>query len=216
MASMYAVYHGPEGLLCIAERVRGFTAVIAAGLAKLGYRVRSGDHFDTLRVDLDAHVQAQVLARAVDRGLNLRRYDDGVGISCDETTSQSDAADLLEAFAIGSDRLPFELGALIAATELPVLALRRTSAFLTHPTFHRYHAEHEMLRYLNRLTTKDLSLTTSILYWRALPPSAKKDVDLNLLAAVPGTYEAPASSAYLYYTAEDKAWTKPVAIAIDR
>jgi hypothetical protein len=55
-----------------------------------------------------------------------------------------------------------------------------------------------------------------ILYWRALPPSAKKDVDLNLLAAVPGTYEAPASSAYLYYTAEDKAWTKPVAIAIDR
>src|SRR4029078_8173047 len=53
-----------------------------------------------------------------------------------------------------------------------------------------------------------------ILYWRALPPSAKKDVDLNLLAAVPGTYEAPASSAYLYYTAEDKAWTQPVAIAI--
>src|SRR5262249_8386955 len=55
-----------------------------------------------------------------------------------------------------------------------------------------------------------------ILYWRALPPSAQKDIDLNLLAAVPGTYEAPASSAYLYYTAEDKAWTKPVAIAVDR
>ena len=55
-----------------------------------------------------------------------------------------------------------------------------------------------------------------ILYWRALPPSAKKDIDLNLLAAVPGTYEAPASSAYLYYTAEDKAWTKPVAITIDK
>ncbi|HEY0986154.1 MAG TPA: aminomethyl-transferring glycine dehydrogenase [Kofleriaceae bacterium] len=163
MASMYAVYHGPEGLLRIAERVRGFTAVIAAGLGKLGYRVRPGDHFDTLRVDLDAHLQAQVLARAIDRGINLRRYEDGVGISCDETTSQSDAADLLEAFAIGSDRLPFELAALIAATELPVLALRRTSAFLTHPTFHRYHAEHEMLRYLNRLTTKDLSLTTSMI-----------------------------------------------------
>jgi hypothetical protein len=55
-----------------------------------------------------------------------------------------------------------------------------------------------------------------ILYWRALEPSAKKDIDLNLLAAVPGTYEAPASSAYLYYTAEDKAWTPPVAITIDR
>jgi glycine dehydrogenase len=163
MASMYAVYHGPEGLTRIAERVRGFTAVIAAGLAKLGYRVRPGAYFDTLRIDLDAHLQAQVLARAIDRGLNLRRYDDGVGISCDETTTQSDANDLLEAFAIGDDRLPFELGALIAGTELPVLALRRTSAFLTHPTFHRYRAEHEMLRYLNRLTTKDLSLTTSMI-----------------------------------------------------
>src|SRR5262249_7909160 len=149
MASMYAVYHGPEGLLRIAERVRGFTAVIAAGLGELGYRVRAGEYFDTLRIDLDAHVQAQVLARAIDRGLNLRRFDDGVGISCDETPSHSDVGDLLEAFAIGHDRLPFGLGALIAATDLPVLALRRTSAFLTHPTFHRYHAEHEMLRYLN-------------------------------------------------------------------
>jgi glycine dehydrogenase len=163
MASMYAVYHGPEGLVRIAERVRGFTAVIAAGLAKLGYRIRPGAYFDTLRVDLDAHLQAQVLARAIDRGINLRRYDDGVGISCDETTTHSDVADLLEAFAVGHDKLAFDLGTLIAATELPALALRRTSAFLTHPTFHRYHAEHELLRYLNRLTTKDLSLTTSMI-----------------------------------------------------
>jgi glycine dehydrogenase len=163
MASMYAVYHGPDGLVRIAERVRGFTAVIAAGLARLGYRVRPGAYFDTLRIDLDAHLQAQVLARAVDRGINLRRYDDGVGISCDETTSGGDVHDLLEAFAVEGDKLPFELGALIAATELPALALQRTSAFLTHPTFHRYRAEHEMLRYLNRLTTKDLSLTTSMI-----------------------------------------------------
>jgi glycine dehydrogenase len=163
MASMYAVYHGPDGLVRIAERVRGFTAVIAAGLAKLGYRIRPGAYFDTLRVDLDAHLQAQVLARAIDRGINLRRYDDGVGISCDETTTHSDVADLLEAFAVGHDKLAFDLGTLIAATELPALALRRTSAFLTHPTFHRYHAEHELLRYLNRLTTKDLSLTTSMI-----------------------------------------------------
>jgi glycine dehydrogenase len=163
MASMYAVYHGPEGLVRIAERVRGFTAVIAAGLGKLGYRVRTGAYFDTLRIDLDAHKQAEVLARAIDRGLNLRRYADGVGISCDETTSHTDVHDVLEAFAIGHDELPFEVAALAAATELPPLALRRTSAFLTHPTFHRYRAEHEMLRYLNRLTTKDLSLTTSMI-----------------------------------------------------
>ena len=163
MASMYAVYHGPAGLVRIAERVRGFTAVVAAGLAKLGLAVRPGAHFDTLRIDLDAHKQAQVLARAIDRGLNLRRYDDGVGISCDETTSHTDVHDLLEAFALGHDELPFDVAALVQATELPALALGRGSAFLTHPTFHRYHAEHEMLRYLNRLTTKDLSLTTSMI-----------------------------------------------------
>jgi len=163
MASMYAVYHGPDGLVRIAERVRGFTAVIAAGLAKLGYQVRGGAYFDTLRIDLDAHRQADVLARAIDRGINLRRYDDGVGLSCDETTTHADVHALLEAFALGKDELPFDIAGLVAATELPALALARTSAFLTHPTFHRYHAEHEMLRYLNRLTTKDLSLTTSMI-----------------------------------------------------
>jgi glycine dehydrogenase len=163
MASMYAVYHGPDGLIRIADRVRGFTAVIAAGLGKLGHGVRHGAYFDTLRIDLDAHKQAEVLARAIDRGLNLRRYADGVGISCDETTSHADVHAVLEAFALGHDELPFEIAALIEATELPVLALRRSSAFLTHPTFHRYRAEHEMLRYLNRLTTKDLSLTTSMI-----------------------------------------------------
>ncbi|HZJ62333.1 MAG TPA: glycine dehydrogenase (aminomethyl-transferring), partial [Kofleriaceae bacterium] len=164
MASMYAVYHGPDGLVRIAERVRGFTAVIAAGLARLGYSVRHGAYFDTLRIDLDAQRRAEVLARALDRGLNLRRYDDGVGISCDETTTSADVHDLLEAFAVDRpDGLPFEISALVAATELPALTLLRSSAFLTHPTFHRYQSEHEMLRYLNRLTTKDLSLTTSMI-----------------------------------------------------
>src|SRR5688572_26919538 len=73
MASMYAVYHGPEGLAQIARRVRGFTAVVEAGLRRLGHAARPGAYFDTLRVDLDAHRQAQVLARATERGLNLRR-----------------------------------------------------------------------------------------------------------------------------------------------
>jgi glycine dehydrogenase len=167
MASMYAVYHGPEGLKQIATRVRGFTAVVAAGLAKLGHKVRGGAYFDTLRIDLDAHAQATVLARAVERGLNLRRYEDGVGISCDETTSHADVHDLLEAFMLapGSEHaeLPFEVADLVRSTELPKLALQRTSAFLTHQTFHRYHAEHELLRYLNRLQAKDLSLTTSMI-----------------------------------------------------
>ncbi len=179
VASMYAVYHGPEGLVQIAKRTRGFTAVTAAGLARLGYHVRPSTYFDTLRVDLDSHAQAEVLARALDRGINLRRYADGVGISCDETTSHADVHDLLEAFyaaspvALGGSGnaaphadadLPFEVAELIDSTKVPELGPHaRTSPFLTHATFQRYHAEHELLRYLNRLQAKDLSLTTSMI-----------------------------------------------------
>jgi glycine dehydrogenase len=178
MASMYAVYHGPNGLARIARRVRGWTAVIAAGLARLGMPARPGVFFDTLRVDLDAHRQAAVMAAAVERGLNLRRYDDGsVGIACDETTREADVHDLLEAFAAaagghghnGATELPFDVAELAAETAAPGATaelppeLARTSPYLAHPTFHRYHAEHELLRYLNRLTAKDLSLTTSMI-----------------------------------------------------
>ena len=164
MASMYAVYHGPEGLTRIAQRVRGFTAVIAAGLAKLGHAPRAGAFFDTLRIDLDAHRQAEVLLRATERGINLRRYVDGVGLSCDETTSSADVHAVLEAF-VTTPELPFEVADLVKETQLPALpaGLARSSAFLTHPTFSRYHAEHELLRYLNRLQAKDLSLTTSMI-----------------------------------------------------
>ncbi|MFN0250221.1 MAG: aminomethyl-transferring glycine dehydrogenase [Kofleriaceae bacterium] len=165
MASMYAVYHGPEGIAQIARRVRGYTAVVAAGLAKLGHAPRAGVFFDTLRVDLDAHRQAQIVARAIELGLNVRRYDDGVGISCDETTSHADVHALLEAFVPGRGELPFDLVELVKDTALPALppTLARSSAYLSHPTFNRYHAEHEMLRYLNRLQAKDLSLTTSMI-----------------------------------------------------
>ena len=161
MSSMYAVYHGPEGLTAIAKRVRAYTTLVAAGLAKLGFKVRPGTYFDTLRLDLDAHRQASVLAKAIEHGLNLRRYDDGVGISCDETTTLADVGALLEAF--GADNVDLEQ--LVVATNVPELpaAVKRTSAFLTHPTFSRYHSEHEMLRYINRLCAKDLSLTTSMI-----------------------------------------------------
>ena len=165
MASMYAVYHGPEGLLRIAQRVRGFTSVIAAGLTRLGHAPRAGAFFDTLRVDLDAHRQAEVLQLATDRGLNLRRYEDGVGISCDETTNLGDVHALLVAFHAGRGELLVDVAELVKSTDLPALpaGLSRTSAFLTHPTFSRYHAEHELLRYVNRLQAKDLSLTTSMI-----------------------------------------------------
>jgi glycine dehydrogenase len=160
MASMYAVYHGPDGLRRIAERVRAMTALVEAGLKSFGLHVRPGVYFDTLRVDLDAHQCAAVLARAIERGVNLRRFDDGVGISCDETTTLGDVSDLLDAF-----RDHTAVSKLVEYTTIPELppALHRTSAFLTHATFQRYHSEHEMLRYINRLQAKDLSLTTSMI-----------------------------------------------------
>jgi glycine dehydrogenase len=164
MASMYAVYHGPDGLTAIARRVRGWTSVIAAGLARLGHTPRAGNYFDTLRVDLDAHRQAEIIAAALERGLELRRYTDGLGITCDETTSAQDVEALLEAFAPGGT-LPFRVDELAAATEAPAFpaGLARTSAFLTHEVFHRHRAEHDMLRYIHRLQAKDLSLTTSMI-----------------------------------------------------
>ena len=161
VASMYAVYHGPDGLTAIARRVRGWTAVIAAGLTRLGLAPRAGLFFDTLRIDLDAHRQAEVLAAATDRGLNLRRYADGVGLSCDETTSADDVVALLESFAGGE--LPFALDAIVVDAPTLPAELARGSAFLTHETFHRHRSEHDLLRYLHRLERKDLSLTTSMI-----------------------------------------------------
>jgi glycine dehydrogenase len=163
MASMYAVYHGPDGLTAIARRVRGWTEVCAAGLTRLGHAPRGGAFFDTLRVDLDAHTAAEVMARAIERGLNLRRYPDGVGLSCDETTSAADVHALLESFS-PSGELGFELATLFdAAAPAWPQGLTRTSAFLTHEVFHRHRSEHEMLRYIRKLEAKDLSLTTSMI-----------------------------------------------------
>jgi glycine dehydrogenase len=99
IASMYAVYHGPEGLTRIARRVRGWTEVLARGLGQLGLSVRGGLRFDTLRVDLAAGERARVLAAAQARRINLRVYPDGLGVALDETTRDGDVADLLAAFA---------------------------------------------------------------------------------------------------------------------
>jgi glycine dehydrogenase len=159
VASMYAVYHGADGLATIARRVRGWTAVLAAGLARLGLPPRAGEFFDTLRVDVDVHRQAEIHAAASDRGINLRRYADGVGLSCDETTSADDVVAVLESFA-GAD-LGFALTDIIV--DAPALGLARTSSFLTHEVFRRHRAEHDLLRYLHRLESKDLSLTTSMI-----------------------------------------------------
>jgi glycine dehydrogenase len=158
MASMYGVYHGPDGLTAIARRVRGWTTVLADGLRRLGHDVRTGVSFDTLRVS-PAH--GDPFAAAAAAGMNLRRFDGGdVGISLDEKTDAAELEALLAAFA--GDREPPRLDSLTPAFDMPG-AFARTVPFLTHPVFHQHRSEHEMLRYLYRLQQRDLSLATSMI-----------------------------------------------------
>ncbi|ABA22375.1 glycine dehydrogenase (decarboxylating) alpha subunit [Trichormus variabilis ATCC 29413] len=159
MASMYAVYHGPEGLKQIAENIHQLTVTLAEGLKRLGYKISSEHFFDTLRVELGTNNLETILAGCQARNINLRIFDEtAVGISLDETTTPEDLIDLWQIFA-GEDNLPFTPEELISSLNLPL----RSSSYLTHPVFNRYHSETELLRYLHRLETKDLSLTTSMI-----------------------------------------------------
>ncbi len=160
MAGMYTVYHGPQGLERIARRVHRQTAILAAGLQQLGFELVNQTYFDTLTVRVkDA---GAIHAAATEHGINLRQIDaTQVGIALDETVTRDDLATLM---AIFGDGKPVDLDALDAdASDALPTALARTSAYLTHPTFNRYHAEHEMLRYLRALADKDLALDRTMI-----------------------------------------------------
>ncbi len=164
MASMYAVYHGPEGLRRIAERLHGLAVLLSAGLRQLGFDVGAEEYFDTIRVRLSKMQSESILLRANEAGINLRRHEDhSIGIALDELSSEDEIRRLMEIF-VGQDRLPFQVRDLCqnAATNFPT-HLARTSAYLTHEVFNRYHTEHEMLRYIHRLAAKDLSLVHSMI-----------------------------------------------------
>ena len=164
VASMYAIWHGPEGLTRIARRIATYTAILKAGLAQLGYTAMHGDTaFDTLCLKTDDRTEA-LMARAVAHGANLRRaWGDYLCISLDETTTRDDLALLWRIFATDGQMLP-TVEALEASTVTAIPAqLRRTSTFLTHPVFHRHRSETEMLRYLRRLSDKDLALDRSMI-----------------------------------------------------
>jgi glycine dehydrogenase len=161
IASMYAVYHGPKGLRRIAERVRKHTASFAAGLGQLGFDVGDAPFFDTVTVRVSGAQREAILQRALERQCNLRRdLPDRIGVSFDETTASADVLELLAAFA----GKPFETARLSAAAPPPYPApFARTSPYLAQPVFNSYHSEHELLRYMRRLESKDLSLTTSMI-----------------------------------------------------
>jgi glycine dehydrogenase len=164
MASMYAVYHGPQGLRRIAQRVHGLTQVLAAGLRRLGLELGSEPFFDTLRMKVGKKEARAILTRARKQRINLRDYGDGsVGVSLDETSTRGEVALLWEIFG-GGKPAPFTVEDLAgAATIVYPPPLARTSPYLTHPVFNSFHAEHEMLRYLHRLQARDLSLCTSMI-----------------------------------------------------
>jgi len=167
LASMYAVYHGPDGLKLIAEKVQRSAATLSAGLRALGWNVAPGHFFDTVPVDVGDR-QEHILRRATESGINLRRIvgEDGarlIGISCDETTTPTVVHAVWRSFGAfdetprSSAEISFATVSMQAAETLPA-SLRRESGFLTHPVFHRYHSETEMLRYMRRLADRDLAL----------------------------------------------------------
>ncbi|MDD5177006.1 MAG: aminomethyl-transferring glycine dehydrogenase [Sterolibacterium sp.] len=147
MAGMYAVYHGPQGLKTIAERIHRLTCILAEGLKLAGIKILTQRPFDTLHVETTADAP----------GFNLRIVSNAVrGISLDEKTTRADIAALLKAIA-GKD---MDIAALDAraATSSPIADLLRTDTILSHPVFNTHHTEHEMLRYLKHLQNKDLAL----------------------------------------------------------
>src|SRR2546425_390964 len=164
MASMYAVYHGPEGLRRIAQRVHTLTVLLAAALSRLGYRIVHPSYFDTLCVEVESWALSRLIDAARARRTNLRTVSPTrIGISLDETTTLGDLADLVAVFSL-NEVLPFmveDLGAR-ADTAIPE-GLRRTSPYLTHPVFHKYRSETEMLRYIKKLEARDLSLTSAMI-----------------------------------------------------
>jgi glycine dehydrogenase len=165
MAAMYGVYHGPDGLRRIAQRVAGLTALLRRGLTQLGLDTGKAPVFDTLHVAVARADGDRIAAAAAQRKMNLRRYADGsLGVSLDETTTTRDVADLLEVFS-KDGKAPFDVTHAARAEESVAFPpeLLRTAPLLQHDVFHAYRSEHELLRYIHRLQAKDLSLTTSMI-----------------------------------------------------
>ena len=170
MASMYAVFHGPQGLKAIAQQVHRKTVLLAKGLEKLGYTIEPETFFDTITVEV-GHMQGLVMRAAVAEGVNLRKVGETkVGIALDERTRPATLEAVWRAFGGKFKVAEFE-----ADYRLP-RDLLRTSEYLTHPIFHMNRAESEMTRYIRRLSDRDLALD------RAMIPLGSCTMKLNATA----------------------------------
>jgi len=174
IASMYAVYHGPDGLQRIAQRVHLLTSVLAEGLGLNGIEPTNQNWFDTLTLNTGSRTQG-ILEAAAAREINLRAIDENtLGLSLDETTGEKDIVDLWD-ILIGDHSLQVEELAAEVGESLPS-QLMRTDSFLSHPTFNKFHSETEMLRYLRKLSDKDIALD------RAMIPLGSCTMKLNATA----------------------------------
>jgi len=160
VAAMYAVYHGPEGLRRIARRVHACTTALAAALERLGYGLVYPNYFDTLAIEVPADVLPRIIDAARAKQINLRTLTQTrIGVALDETVTEADVADVVAAFAVGSDKSAVVRDAPATIPE----SLARSTPFCTHPVFNTHHSETEMLRYLKRLEDRDLSLTAAMI-----------------------------------------------------
>jgi glycine dehydrogenase len=163
VASMYAVYHGPQGLTRIAQRVASFTAILAKGLQALGYTLTSATAFDTLTLNTGDATHS-IAAHALSTGANLRIVTKNLlSIALDETTTREDLALVWSLFANPGQTLPTVEALEASVDSLIPAALRRASSFLTHPVFNTHHSETGMLRYIRMLSDKDLALDRSMI-----------------------------------------------------
>jgi glycine dehydrogenase len=163
MASMYAVYHGPQGLKRIAERTHALTGILATGLKRLGYTLASHQFFDTLTVKLEKSKAEALYKSALSQKINLRYTEsDSLSIALDEKTDLASLEILLGVFAQGQVGLKLEELARATGEAIPA-SLKRQTDYLTHPHFQSYHSETEMMRYIRKLEARDLSLTRSMI-----------------------------------------------------
>jgi len=168
LASMYAVYHGPNGIKSIAERIRALTLDLATCLKNLGFELSrglegldSGTYFDTIFIELDGNSIESVRKRALETGYNFHYTEEGIGLSLDELSNENTIETIVQIFHPGAK--------LNVGLETPkeyqglTKGLLRNSEFMKHPVFHLYHTEHEILRYMKKLENKDISLTHSMI-----------------------------------------------------
>jgi glycine dehydrogenase len=164
MASMYGVYHGPKGLSQIAKVTHAHASALAMALQGMGYRLKSGKFFDTLTVEVSSEEKSSIRQKAEAARMNFfYHYDGCITLSCDETTQVADIQAVADVFASAKGISAPKVADFGDKVSVDFGGFKRTTDFMTHEVFQSYHIEHEMLRYIKRLESKDLSLCHSMI-----------------------------------------------------